>query len=109
MTETEKLYPIATRVIYEDDEVRVWDQVIPTGTTLERHRHDNDYALVTVRGGGTLKVEFHNDTGGKLGERIELHPKRGEVMFIDKGHEETAHNEGEEYRAILVEVKSNNT
>ncbi len=105
MPDTEALNPIATEVIYEDPEVRVWNQVIPGGATLPRHRHDNDYALVTIRGGGTLKVEFHRGTGGTLGEGIELHPKRGEVLFVPKGHEETARNEGAEYRAILVELK----
>ena len=27
--------PIATEVIYEDDEVRIWNQVIEPGKTLE--------------------------------------------------------------------------
>ncbi len=36
MTTQEKLRPIATKILYEDDEVRVWDQVINEGETLEQ-------------------------------------------------------------------------
>ncbi len=97
--------PIATAIIYEDDEVRVWNQVIGPGETLGRHTHEHDYFLVTVRADGPLDVEFHDGTGGRLGERIEFSAKRGDAAFIPKGHVETAHNPGGEYRAILVELK----
>jgi hypothetical protein len=66
MAEEKELRPIATRVLYEDDEVRIWDQRIGAGETLGRHRHDCDYVIVTVRGGGPIDVEFHDGTGGEL-------------------------------------------
>ena len=98
--------PIATRILFEDDEVRVWDQQIEAGETLPRHRHECDYVLVTVRGGGPLDVEFHDGTGGKLGDRVTLpKSKRGDAFYVEKGHVETAHNHGESTRLILVEYK----
>ncbi len=97
---------IATRVLYEDDEVRVWDQVIEAGATLGRHTHQNDYVLVTVRGTGPIEVVFHDGTGGELGEGLTLHSRRGDATYIPKGHTETAVNKGEAYRAILVELKA---
>ncbi len=97
--------PIATEVLYEDDEVRVWNQVIGAGATLARHRHDCDYVIVTLRGKGPIEVEFHDGTGGALGDGVTLRPKRGEAILVPKGHDETAHNRGDEYRAILVELK----
>ncbi len=97
-------HPIATEVIYEDDEIRVWNQVIEESATLPRHIHENDYFLVTVRADGPLDVKFYNGTGGALGDSIVLHPKRGDAMFIEKGHEEVAVNKGKEYRAVLVEL-----
>ena len=102
---TEKLAPIATEVIYEDDHVRVWNQVIPEGATIPRHRHDHDYFLVHVTGEGPIEVTFHDGTGGKLGEQVTFRPKPGSADFIRKGHVETAHNRGDEYRAVLVELK----
>jgi hypothetical protein len=100
------LQPIASRVLYEDDEVRIWDQQIEAGKTLGRHRHEHDYVIVTVRGGGPLDVEFHAGTGGALGGSLSLpRSRRGEALFVEKGHVETAHNRGETMRAILVELK----
>lgn len=104
-TSEAELRPIASRVLYEDDEVRVWDQRIDAKATLARHRHDLDYAIVTLRGEGPLEVTFHEGTGGELGDGVTLHPKRGETLFVPKGHVETARNEGGPYRAILVELK----
>ncbi len=104
---TQSLHPIASRVLYEDDEVRIWDQRIDAGTTLARHRHDHDYVIVTVQGGGPIDVDFHDGTGGALGDSITLpRSRRGEALFVEKGHVETARNRGDEYRAILVELKS---
>lgn len=102
---SDELGPIASRVLYEDDEVRVWDQVIGPGQTLARHRHDRDYVIVSVRGEGPIAVEFHDGSGGALGEGVTLHPKRGEAIAVPKGHVETARNRGDEYRAILVELR----
>jgi hypothetical protein len=108
MAEEKELRPIATRVLYEDDEVRIWDQRIGAGETLGRHRHDCDYVIVTVRGGGPIDVEFHDGTGGELGDAITLpRSQRGEALFVRKGHVETAHNRGDGFRAVLVELKRN--
>ena len=103
--EEAELRPIATRVIFEDDEVRIWDQHIGRGETLGRHRHDNDYVLVNVRGEGPLQVRFYDGSGGALGEQLELVPKPGEAFAVPAGHVETAENLGDPYRAILVEFK----
>ncbi len=102
---TEELAPIATEVVYEDDHVRVWNQVVPAGGTIAKHRHDNDYFLVHVTGEGPIEVTFHDGTGGELGERFSFRPKPGTADFIGKGHVETARNDGAEYRAVLVELK----
>ena len=101
----EPLAPIATAVIYEDDYVRVWNQVVPAGGTIEKHLHENDYFLVNVAGTGPFDVVFHDGTGGRLGDGATFAPKPATADFVHKGHLETAHNRGDEYRAILVELK----
>ncbi len=100
-----ELAPIATKMIYEDDHVRVWKQVVPAGGVIEKHEHTLDYFLLNVTGEGPVSVVFHDDTGGSLGDGITFSPKPGTADYILKGHVETATNEGEEYRAILVELK----
>ncbi len=101
----DELAPIATAVIYEDEHVRVWNQVVPAGATIQKHEHRNDYFLVHIAGEGPIDVTFHDGTGGDLGEHLAFVPKPGTADFVAKGHIETAHNRGGEYRAILVELK----
>jgi hypothetical protein len=102
---TGELAPIATELVYEDEHVRVWNQIVPAGGTIDRHRHDHDYFLLNVAGEGPIEVVFHDGTGGELGERFTFEPRPGTANFIRRGHIETAHNRGEEYRAVLVELK----
>jgi len=104
---TDELSPIATTIIYEDEHVRVWNQVVPAGATLAKHKHEHDYHLVNIAGEGPFEVNFHEGTGGELGDQISYVPKPGTTDFVPKGHIETAHNQGEEFRAILVEYKNN--
>ena len=101
----DELNPIATEVIFEDDKVRVWNQVVPAGANIKKHEHSCDYFLLNISGTGPIEVEFHDGKGGRLGDRFVFEPKPGTADFIPKGHIETAHNRGDEYRAILVELK----
>jgi len=102
---SDKLHPIATEVIFEDERVRVWNQVVPAGGEIKRHRHDHDYYLINVSGAGPIEVLFHDSTGGEQGESVTFSPKPGSANYVKKGHVETAINHGDEYRAILVEFK----
>lgn len=106
MTTQEKLRPIATRILYEDDEVRVWDQVINEGETLGKHHHELDYVIVNVTDAGPFDVEFFDSDGkGKKASFKFPDAKRGGSMLVEKGHIEIAHNRGPRFRAILVELK----
>lgn len=102
---SEELSDIATKVVYEDDDVRVWNQVVPAGGEIPKHEHKHDYFLLNVSGEGPIKVQFHDGTGGPLGEHFEFKPKPGTADFVKKGHIETAENVGDDYHAILVELK----
>lgn len=102
---SDDLSPIATEVIFEDDKVRVWNQVVPAGASIPKHKHELDYFLLNVSGEGPINVAFHEGSGGEMGDSFSFNPRPGEATFVRKGHIETAHNQGEEYRAILVELK----
>ncbi|NJN51904.1 MAG: hypothetical protein HC809_09155 [Gammaproteobacteria bacterium] len=54
----ESLARIATKLIFEDDHVRVWQQVVPAGGTIEKHQHELDYFLVNVAGEGPFDITF---------------------------------------------------
>lgn len=106
MTITETLRPIASKILFEDDEVRVWDQVIEAGETLGKHHHELDYVIVNVTSSGPFDVVFHKGDGDEKSSRVSLpDARRGGSSFVKKGHIETAHNLGPRFRAILVELK----
>jgi beta-alanine degradation protein BauB len=101
----EELAPIATSLVFEDDYVRVWQQVVPAGGTIQKHAHQLDYFLLNVSGEGPFDITFHDGTGGRFGDHATFTPRPGTADYVRKGHVETAHNRGEEYRAVLVELK----
>ncbi len=68
-----ELGPIATKILYEDDEIRIWDQRLAPGEATAAHHHANEYALVDVDG-----------------DRVEVFPVEGEP---------NPHGTGRHYRA----------
>ena len=98
-------HDIATEIVFEDEAVRVWNQVLRGGEDIPKHEHKHDYFLLNISGEGPIHVQFHDGTGGALGEKFEFFPKPGSSDFIKKGHIETAHNAGGDYHAVLVELK----
>jgi hypothetical protein len=107
MSDTPKEFgPIATEVLYEDEQIRIWDQRLASGQQTAPHRHDNDYVLVDVEGEriGVEPLPGHNNRD--FDAYLELPVRRGQVYFIEKGSVERAENiGGAPYRGVLIEFK----
>ena len=102
-----RLEPIATRVLYEDDQVRSWDQVLEPGERTGPHRHDLPYALVTVEGESleVIPLEGHPSIYGS--DPISIALTTHSVHQVAPGATEDALNTGSKrFRAILVEHKN---
>ena len=106
-----ELGPIATRIVFEDERVRVWDQLIEPGSSTGAHHHALPYALVTVEGStlDVLPVPGHPMLHGMLhGEdalTVDLEDRTAGIL--EAGSFEEAINKGDRpYRAILVEFKN---
>ncbi|MEZ4334344.1 MAG: hypothetical protein R3F35_21540 [Myxococcota bacterium] len=100
------LGPIATRVLYEDERVRIWDQVIEPGRSIGPHHHALPYALVTVDGGSleVAPVPGHPAMYGEQTISVEMQSETCDLL--PGGAIEDAKNVGDRtYRAILVEFK----
>lgn len=100
------LVPIATKVLYEDERVRVWDQLIEPGGSTGPHHHALPYALVTVEGAplDVLPVEGYPMMHGD--EKISVELQNQTAAVLEAGSYEDAINTGDRpYRAILVEFK----
>ncbi len=97
---------VGTKVIFEDDRVRVWKLALAPGERSAVHRHDHDHLLIQVHG-DRVAVEPEPDTGGPYRDRLDATVIPGMVTFVPKGGIETAVNTGDEqYYEIIVELLS---
>lgn len=97
--------PIATRIVYEDDHVRVWTNELAPGEVSPRHRHDHDYVIVDVDG-DRIAAEPMPGSAGEYDQYIEAPVRRGQTSFLRKGGVERAVNVGAlPYRTVIVEFK----
>jgi quercetin dioxygenase-like cupin family protein len=92
--------PIGTEVVFENDQVRVWDMRVGPRGKKAWHHHTMDYVIINVTGG---KVEIENVQG-------QIHTaedKTGRVIWRDAGEKHELRNLTDApYRNILVELKS---
>ncbi len=96
---------VATRVLFENDRVRVWSLELEPGARSERHRHDLDYLLVFLEG-DRIGVEVDPDSQGPYRESFDFDVPIGRCVFVERGGVETAVNAGSQrYREILIELK----
>jgi hypothetical protein len=54
---------VGTRLLYENDRVRVWDLALAPGESLEKHIHRLDY-IILVESGGLLRSADPDDPAG---------------------------------------------
>ncbi len=103
---------VGTRLLFENDRVRVWDLRLAPGERTGLHRHTEDYLYVVI-GAGRLKairpVEGGQDSPGNETEAwYESDFADGEVRFrtLDGEDVHDAENVGDaEWRNIVVELK----
>lgn len=92
---------VGTRLLFENERVRVWDLNLVPGQSTGLHRHESDFFYIAI-GGGTLQGI---DAEGNLGEPSTM--EDGHVVFRNIPNEEVheAVNVGDEpWRNIVVEL-----
>ena len=97
----DKIGEIATRVLHEDDRVKIWDMTLAPGESCDLHTHENDYYLIMLQGDRVAGIS----KDGSQDLVFDLTP--GTHTFrIDKGMTEWAVNLGKEpFYEILIELK----
>jgi hypothetical protein len=99
------LGPVATRLLFENDRVRVWEMDLAPGERSATHRHDLDYVLVQIDG-DRIAAMPEPDTAGAFRSYVEGDVAAGKTRYIVRGGIETAINVGQRrYREILIELK----
>ncbi len=93
---------IGTRLLFENDRVRVWDLQLAPGESSGLHRHNVDYLYIVI-GGGSLQGVDANGSRRPPQARSD-----GEVVFRNIEGEDVhgAINVGSDpWRNIIVELK----
>ena len=106
MTQAERvLGDIATRLLVENDRVKIWEMDLAPGEDSDVHEHTMDYILVVIEGDKIAGVP-EPDSKGLYNEYIEAEVQPGQYFYIEKGGIETARNIGKRrYREIAIELK----
>lgn len=99
--EDDKLGGVASRVLHEDDHVKIWDMTLAPGEASDLHKHENDYYLVMLQGDRVAGIS----KDGSQDIVIDL-GSGPETLRIEKGMTEWAYNLGKEpFYEILIELK----
>ncbi len=105
MSEDRVLGDVGTKLVYEDDRVRVWRVRLAPGEKGQVHRHELDHLLVQVAG-DRIAVVPEPDSEGPFREYLEADVVPGAVVAVTRGGIETARNVGSEpYLEVVVELK----
>ena len=97
--------PVGTKVVFEDERVRVWVLRLAPGERSAVHQHDLDHLLIQIRG-DRIAVEPEPNAEGPHREYMEADVIPGMVAHVPKGGIETAVNVGAEpYYEVIVELK----
>jgi predicted metal-dependent enzyme (double-stranded beta helix superfamily) len=100
-----ELGTVGTRLVWENDRVRIWEMVLAPGERSAVHEHTLDYLLVPLAG-DRIGVEVEPDSAGAFRDSGDFPVPVGKATFVARGGIETAVNTGADtYREILVELK----
>jgi quercetin dioxygenase-like cupin family protein len=90
---------VGTKLLFENEQVKVWEFTLAPGETIESHTHQHDYFFYPIEG-GTLEV---SRASGITQATLET----GKVYYRAKGDTHAARNIGDQrYHEILVEIKA---
>ncbi len=105
MSDKRTLGDIGSKVVYEDETVRVWRLKLAPGEESAIHRHELDHLLIQVAG-DRIAVIPELDTEGPYKHELAADVVPGAVVHVGKGGVERARNLGDEaYLEIIVELK----
>lgn len=90
---------VGTKLVFENERVRIWEFTLQPGETIDAHQHEHDYFFYPLEG-GTLEV---TRPGGVTRATLEA----GKVYYRSGGDTHAAKNvDDHRYHEILVELKA---
>jgi hypothetical protein len=105
MADDRVLGGVGTKLLFENDRVKVWEMALEPGEESAVHRHELDYVMVQVDGDRMAGVS-EPDSEGPYPGYIEGDVAPGNVLSAKRGGIETARNVGKKaFYEIIVELK----
>ena len=90
---------VGSKLIFENERIRVWEFTLHPGETIEAHQHEHDYFFYPIEG-GTLEV---TRATGTTRATLEV----GKVYYRKGGDTHAAKNvDDHRYHEVLVELKA---
>jgi quercetin dioxygenase-like cupin family protein len=94
-----ELGDVATRLLLENERVKVWEMALEPGESSALHRHTMDYVLYILEG-TTIDADRPDGTSA----RYPVHP--GQLIYVPRGGTERAVNRSAtRFRELLIELK----
>ncbi len=95
---------VGSRVLFEDDNIKIWEMTLQPGEASDLHTHEHDYYLIIDSGDLVAGVM---PEGSPLPDFVGIVPEVGNTVGVPKGNTEWAFNLGEKvYHEFLVELKN---
>lgn len=89
---------VGTKLVFENEQVKVWEFTLQPGEVIEAHQHDHDYFFYVIDG-GTLEVS-------RQGTVTQATLEPGKVYYRKGGDTHGAKNiSATRYHEVLVEIK----
>ena len=96
---------VGTKVLFENERVRIWELRLAPGEESAIHRHELPHVLVQ-NAGDRVAVVPESDSQGPYRRHFVADVVPGAAVFVGAGGVETARNEGEQpYLEVIVELK----
>ena len=96
---------VGTRLLFENERVRVWDLALQPGEAMEKHVHRLDYFFVVIEGGALRFVDPDNPANDR-----DVHFETDLIRFHEAEDGGSVHNRlvnvgDKPYRNLVVELK----
>ena len=105
MTADRQLGDVGTKLLLENDRVRVWEVRLAPGEEGAVHQHGLDHLLIQVAG-DRIAVVPEPDSDGPFRQYLAADVMPGAVVHVARGGIEAARNIGTEpYVEVIVELK----
>ena len=96
---------VGTRIVHDDDKIRIWELNLAPGEQTDPHEHVHDYIIIILEGDRIAAVP-HPKSTGESASLIDVECEGGGFYVMKKGGIETALNTGKKYfKELLIELK----